>query len=183
MELVGSRRRIQALFSELRLADEQTTPSFTEVWNRAQPKAIRSQVAYKLSFVAAAALLVCALVSLAWWSKHWQQNSDAVATAPPGRATGQVKVGVENEKVNLSKPISKDDRRGAKSRALKLISRRQASLVAANRRVKPEVKTIASWQSPTVMLLDSQSDELLKSLPQLNRTVDELKSFLPGEPK
>jgi len=153
------------------------------VWNRAQPKAIRSQVAYKLSFVAAAALLVCALVSLAWWSKHWQQNSDAVATAPPGRATGQVKVGVENEKVNLSKPISKDDRRGAKSRALKLISRRQASLVAANRRVKPEVKTIASWQSPTVMLLDSQSDELLKSLPQLNRTVDQLKSFLPSEPK
>src|SRR5213592_307341 len=98
MELVGSGKRIQALFSELRLADEQTTPSFTEVWNRAQPKAIRSQVVYKLSFVTAATLLVCALVSLAWWSKHWQQNPDAVATAPPG-PTGQVKVGIENEKV------------------------------------------------------------------------------------
>ncbi len=160
MELVGNGNRIQALFSELRLADEHTTPSFAEVWNRAQPKAIRSQVAYKLSFVTAAALLVCALVSLAWWWKHWQQNPDAVATAPPGSSTPQVKVGIENEKVNLPKPMSK-----------------------ANRRVKPEVKTIASWQSPTVMLLDSQSDELLKSLPQLNRTVDELKSFLPSEPK
>jgi hypothetical protein len=183
MELVGEEKRIQALYSELRLADEQTTPSFAGVWNRAQPKAIRTRIAYKLSFVTAAALLVCALVSFAWWWKHWQQNPDAVATAPPGRATGEVKVVIENEKVNWPKPISKNDRRGAKARALKLISRREALLVAANRRVKPEVKTIASWQSPTVMLLDSQSDELLKSLPQLNRTVDELKSFLPSQPK
>ena len=183
MELVGGGKRIQALFSELRLANEQTTPSFAEVWNRAQPKANCTQGGFNLSFVGAVALLVCALVSLVWWSKHWQQNPDAVATAPPGRATGQVKVGTENEKVNLPKSMSKDDRRGAKSRALKLISRRQALLVAANRRVKPEVKTIASWQSPTARLLDSQSDELLKSLPQLNQTVDELKSFLPSQRK
>ena len=36
-------------------------------------------------------------------------------------------------------------------------------------------------QYPTLSLLDSQSDELLKSLPQLNQTVDELKSFLPSQ--
>jgi len=66
---------------------------------------------------------------------------------------------------------------------LKLASRREALLVAANRRATREAKTIASWQSPTATLLDSQSDELLKSLPQLNQTVDELKSFLPSQRK
>jgi hypothetical protein len=183
MELVGEEKRIQALFSELSLADEQTTPSFAGVWNHAQSKTSRTPGVLNISFVAAAALLVCALVSLVWWSKHWQRKSDVVAIDPPRLATSLVNVGIENESVNLPKPMSKDDRRGAKSRALKLISRHEALLVAANRRIKPEVKTIASWQSPTVMLLDSQSDELLKSLPQLNRTVDELKSFLPTEPK
>ena len=183
MELVGEEKRIQALFSEVRLADEQTTPSFAGVWNCAQSKMIRTQRAFNLSLVAAAALLVCALVSLAWWSKHWQQNPDVVATAPRGLATGPVKVGIKNEEVNLPKPVPKGDSHGAKSRALKLAARREALLVAANRRATVEVKTIASWQSPTATLLDSQSDELLKSLPQLNQTVDELKSFLPSQPK
>jgi hypothetical protein len=36
MELVGEEKKIQALFSELRLADEQAAPSFAGVWNRAQ---------------------------------------------------------------------------------------------------------------------------------------------------
>jgi len=180
MELAGEEKRIQALFSELRLADEETTPSFAGVWNRAQS---RTQRDLNLSFVAATALLVCALVSLVWWSKHWQRSSDVVATFPQGFATAPVKVVIENEKVNLAKPVPKGDNRGAKSLALKLASRREALLVAANRRLTRVAKTIASWQSPTARLLDSQSDELLKSLPQLNQTVEELKSFLPSQPK
>ena len=183
MELVGEEKRIQALFSELRLADEQTTPSFAGMWNRAQWKKIRPQRALNLPFVAATALLVCALVSLAWWAKHRQRNPDVVATAPRGPATGPVKIGIENEEVNLREPGPKGDRPGAKSRALKFVARREALRVAANRRAAREAKTIASWQSPTAKLLNSQSDELLKSLPQLNQTVDELKSFLPRQPK
>jgi hypothetical protein len=183
MELVGEGKRIQALFSELRLADEQTTPSFAGLWNRAQSKTIRAQGRFNLSFVAAVALLVCVLVSLAWWSKNWRQNSDVVATAPPRLATSPVNVGIENERVNLAKPVPKSDSRSARSRALKLLSRRVALLVAANRRATREAKTITSWQSPTATLLDSQSDQLLKSLPQLNQTVDELKSFLPSQPE
>ena len=183
MELVGEEKRIQALFSELRLADEQTTPSFAGVWNRAQSKTMRTQRAFNLSFVAATALLVCALVSLAWWSRHWQRNPDVVATAPPVPATGPVKVGVENSEVNSSTPVQRRDSSNSKSRALKLAARREALLVAANRKATHEAKAIASWQSPTATLLDSPSDELLKSLPQLNQAVDELKSFLPSQPK
>jgi len=56
-------------------------------------------------------------------------------------------------------------------------------LVAAGEKTLRDAKTIASWQSPTATLLGSSSDELLKSLPQLNQTVDELKSFLRDQPQ
>ncbi len=183
MELVGEEKRIQALFSDVRSADERTTPSFAGLWNGAQSKTIRTQGAFNLSFVVATALLVCALVSLAWWSKHWHRNPDVVATAPRGPATGPVKSGIENGEVNLHKPGPKGYSPGAKSRTLKVAARREASLVVANRKATREANKIASWQSPTATLLESQSDELLKSLPQLNHTVDELKLFLPSQRK
>jgi hypothetical protein len=183
MELVGEEKRIQALFSEVRLADEQTTPSFVGVWNRAQAKTVRTQRGFNLSFVAATALLVCALVSLAWWSRHWQRNPEVIATAPAVPATSPVKVGIENEEVKPSSPVGRRVAFSSKSNAVRLASRREALLVAANRTATHEAKAIASWKSPTVTLLDSSSGELLKSLPQLNQTVDELKSFLPSQPK
>jgi hypothetical protein len=182
MQLVGEEKRIQALFSDVRLADEQTTPSFVGVWSRAQAKTIRKPRAFSLSFVAAIAVLVCAFVSLVWWSTHRAGNRDVVATVPSGLVADPVKVGIENEAVNLPTPVPKSVSPGEGSRVFKLAARR-AALVAANRKAMREAKTIASWRSPTAVLLDSQTDELLKSLPQLNQTVDELKSFLPSQPR
>jgi len=52
--------------------------------------------------------------------------------------------------------------------------------VVANKKAASDAKAIESWQSPTATLLDSSSDELLKSLPQLNQTVDELNHFYPA---
>ena len=184
MELVGEEKRIQALFSEARLADEQTTPSFVGVWNRAQAKTIRTQRAFNLSFVAATALLACALVSLAWWSKHWQRNPNAVAIAPtvPVTVGGETRDG-NSPPVNSAPPIERRVAYSSRSSAMKLAARREALLVAANRKATQDAKAIASWKSPTATLLDSSSEQLLKSLPQLNQTVDELKSFLPNQPK
>src|SRR5437016_5988918 len=86
MELVGEEKKIQTLFSELRLADEQRAPSFSATWNRAQTRALRPRRAFNLSFVTVTALLICALVSLAWWSTRWQRTpqSNVVATTPSG---------------------------------------------------------------------------------------------------
>ena len=180
MELVGE-KRIQALFSELRLGDEQTLPSFATAWNRAQSRTYRPQKAFNLSFVATTALLVCALVSLALWSKQWQRNSDALVSVPPVKTAGPAQGVAVNKEMNPPTPGQKGT--SSKSRALKLAARRQSLLLAANRKAAHEAKAIASWQSPTATLLDSPSDELLKTLPQLNQTVDELKSFLPSSPK
>lgn len=190
MELVGEEMRIQELFSEARLADEQITPSFVGVWNRAQLKTTRTQRAFNLSFLAATALLVCALVSLAWWSMHWQRSPQVIASAPAPTAVTPAKVivdpvkgGGENKETNSSTPGVRRVVVNSKPPTMKLAARREASLVAANRKATYEAKAIASWQSPTATLLDSPSDGLLKSLPQLNHTVDELKSFLPSQPK
>jgi hypothetical protein len=183
MELVGEEKRIQALFSELRLGDEQTAPSFAAVWSRAQSQAYRPQRAFNLAFVAATALLVCALVSLALWSRQWQRKPDALVSVPAVPTAGPAQVVAVKHDVNPPAPVQKGVSFSAKSRALRLAARRQATLVAANKKATHDAKAIASWQSPTATLLDSSSDELLKSLPQLNQTVDELKSFLPSSPK
>ena len=54
MELVGEEKKIQALFSELRLADEQAAPSFAGVWNRAQLRPRTRVSPLNVSFAAAA---------------------------------------------------------------------------------------------------------------------------------
>jgi Na+/phosphate symporter len=184
MELVGEEKRIQALFSEVRFADEQTAPSFVGMWNRAQAKTTRTQRAFNLSFVAATALLVCALVSLAWWVNRAQRSQQGVvANVPPITNVGPKNVVQPLLKAVVEFTPVPQPHSGDRSRALKLVARRQAVLMAANRKAARDAKAIESWQSPTATLLDSSSDELLKSLPQLNQTVDELKSFLPVQPK
>lgn len=187
MELIGEEKRIQALFSEARLADEQITPSFAGVWNRAQAKTIRSHRAFNFSFVAATALLVCALVSLAWWSRHWQRSPEVIASAPTSAtvpAPSSANTGGEIKERDSSPPVGRHVSFRPKSNAVQLAARHEAALLlAANKRATNDAKAIASWKSPTATLLDSSNGELLKSLPQLNQTVDELKSFLPNQPK
>jgi hypothetical protein len=185
MELVGEEKRIQALFSEARLADEQTTPSFVGVWNRAQAKTNRPQRAFNLSFVAATALLVCALVSLAWWVSRSQRSQEALVASAPSitNSAPQNVVPAAVQPVNaggqpVNKPSSSNNPRVVRSAA-----RRQGVTVASSQQTLRDAKAIESWQSPTAGLLDSSSDALLKSVPQLNQSVDDLKSFLPSQPK
>ncbi|HMJ25824.1 MAG TPA: hypothetical protein VK475_08350 [Pyrinomonadaceae bacterium] len=187
MELVGEEKRIQALFSEARLADGQSTPGFAGVWNRAQSRSYRPRKAFNLAFVAATALLLCALVSLAWWSTRWQRRPEVIASVPPvnwnhpmSPAPGNIGV---DKAVNPPRLVPKRFVSSSKLNAIKLAARREAMLVAANRKSAHDAKAITSWQSPTASLLESSSDGLLKSLPQMNQTVDEMKSFLPSQPK
>ena len=55
MELSGEEKKLQALFSELKTADEETAPQFARVWNRAALKPRRAFV-FNPAFVAAIAL-------------------------------------------------------------------------------------------------------------------------------
>ncbi len=162
MELVGEEKKIQTLFSELRLADNQTLPSFSATWSRAQERGLRPRRVFNLPFAVATALLICALVSLAWWSTRWQhtQQPNVVAITPSGV--------VPDLKPSEVVPA------GGK------IPAPSGSLLAA---AKKQATAISSWRSPTATLLSSANDDLLKSLPQLNESTNDLKSFLPNTPK
>ena len=180
MESGWEEKKIQALFSELRTADEQVASHFATTWNRAQPTPRRKR-AFNPAFVAATALLIFALVSFAVWSKYSQRTPqpNVAVAVPPASINPLPTKADENSgsvvmpKVNLREPV-------AKSRAAKLAVRRHAQLLAANHKLASEAKAITSWQSPTSALLSSPSDQVFSSLPQLNQNASDLRSFLPN---
>lgn len=175
MQLGWEEKRIQALFSDLRLADSQIASRFATTWNRAL-EAPRRMRAFNAAFVAATALLVCALVSLAVWSKYSRRTEQPVvkvlAPNPTPTLPLVVKTGVSEA---IPKPES--DLVKKRSRTIRLAAQRKALLVA---KLTREARAITSWQSPTSALLSSPSDEVFSSLPQLNQSAIDLRSFLPG---
>src|SRR5215510_10475524 len=183
MASVGDEKRIRALFSELKFEDEQTAPGFAAVWYQAKSRQLQPRRAFNLSFAVATALLVCGLATLGIWTKYSQRTSPATAFANVPAGSDFPKAGVKPEPASnpgvASTPASGHIRTAVKSRAAKLAAQRQA-LIAANRRAENEAKEIASWRSPTTSLLSSPSDNLFKSLPQLNENANELRSFLPN---
>jgi len=181
MEIIGDDKKIRALFSEAKLADAQATPSFTSQWHRAQSRALRPGRAFKLSFAAATALLVCALISLAVWSQYSQPRPTYSAVADLRAPESSKPARVDNVAVDPA-PVSSDPtvQRRVRSRVNRSATQANAALIASRGKSTTEATTIDTWQSPTSALLTSQTDGLFKSLPQLNENANELKSFLPG---
>jgi hypothetical protein len=177
MASIGDEKRIRALFSELKAADDEALPSFTAVWHRARSSAIKPRRAFNLSFVAATALLIFVLASLAIWSGYSQPAPSASATVPAGSDFPTARINDRAEVVPPVLPVTQNH--PIKSRATKSAARRQPLLIADGK-VAKEAKALESWQSPTASLLSSSSDDLFKSIPQLNENANELKSFLPN---
>jgi len=180
MASIGEEQEIRALFSELKLADEQTAPGFTAVWHRAQARSLKPRRAFNLSFAVATGLLFCALATLAFWSTRSQPAAPASASASmSAEASSFAPRPIPYNFAGTAEP-PQDSRPVVKNRVPRLIAPRPAQEIAANQQLTKEAKAIASWQSPTSDLLSSPSDGLFKSLPQLNENANELKSFLPN---
>ena len=183
MELTGNEQRIQALFSELKLVDKRNTPQFAPMCDRARSETATRWHSFTFSFAVttAAAVFVVAIFSLWLWSARWQraQAIRDIARAPaatnglPGQAANQP----QPEEMSAGKQHNYSS---PKPRALRVAARRQAAMLAARRVEILNAAKVSGWRSPTTTLLRSPGDEVLTSLPQLNETVDELKSFLPG---
>lgn len=182
MELSGEEKKLQALFSELKAADEQTTPRFSATWNRAQ-NAPRKALMFNPAFVAATLLLVFGVVAFAVWSRHSRTATSPqplIATAPQNPSTtpsAEVPSAPTPET-----PLPQPKTAVVLSRRNKETSQRIVMLAAANRKLQKDAKSIASWTSPTSALLESPSDEIFSSLPELNQSATQLKSFLPSRP-
>jgi len=114
--------------------------------------------------------------------KHSQPQQGAlIADVPPITNGGSIKV---VQPAGIDEPAPPNGPRvRVRTRVAKSGTQRQELLVAANQKATRDAKAIESWQSPTATLLESPSDALLKSMPQLNQSGDELKSFLPTKPK
>ena len=188
MELVGEKKRIQALFSELRLADEQAAPSFVGTWNRAQLRPRTRVSPLNFSFAAAAFAVFVAVVALALWSSSRPQtppaNQTVAVTPVTSPVTPAILLVTPPATTGLTpKVISTTEQRQAARnlRAARFAARQKAEVLAARRAEIRDATAISSWQSPTATLLSSQNDALLNSLPQLNESVKELKSFLPNK--
>src|SRR5262245_28833883 len=97
MASVGDEKRIRALFSELKFADEQTAPGFATVWHHAQSRQLQPRRAFNLSFALATALLVCGLATLGIWTKYSQRTSPATAFANVPDGSDFPKPGIDHE--------------------------------------------------------------------------------------
>ena len=182
MELVGEEKRIQTLFRELRLEDEHVTPRFAAVLGRAQSRSFAPRRTLKLSFVAAAAFVVCALAGLAWLSGRWErslESNSAVVVAIPIAGVDSLQTRVNRTAIEVA-PSDLNHRFDSKSRLMKLLAHRRAEALAARRAEVRNAAAISSWQSPTTALMRSPVEQVLTSLPQLNESVNALKSFLPN---
>ena len=176
MELSGEEKKLQALFSELKGTDEQTTPHFGATWNRAQipPRKIRR---FSPAFVAAMMLLAFAVVAFAWsrYSRTTPSPPPVIATAPQNPATG----------AEVPPALTKETPAPGRKNAVIVVRRNKATsqhnaMLAENRKLQKDAKSIANWSSPTSALLESPSNEIFSSLPQLNQSATQLKSFLPS---
>lgn len=181
MEIIGDDKKLRALFSETQLADAGGTPSFASVWHRAQSRSLKPRRAFNLSLAAVAAVLVLALGSLAVWSMFLKPSNARYEASEVLRARDNVTAHVGQEQRSIEvpapSPASKPVHRVTKVRVRS--AAQNESLLAQNNAKK--TTTIDNWQSPTAALLTSPTDELFKSLPQLNENANELKSSLPGK--
>jgi hypothetical protein len=183
MELDGNEKKLQTLFRELKLADERMAPEFKGMWNRAQAPSPRPARLFNISLAVASALVVLTLSSLVLWSqtsRESQPSNQALAAGParidlmpptPAATPGLIHPGVV-EPANRIRS-NREDR--------KVVARRHPNLNARNADVR-KAGSISNWQSPTASLLQSPADNVLTSLPQLDRSVTELKTFLPNTP-
>ena len=180
MELSGEEKKLQALFSELKETDEETTPHFGATWNRAQiaPRRIRL---FSPAFIAAIMILAFGVVAFAVWSRYSRPTpspQSVIANVPQNPSTTAEAQGSPAPTTERSAPKPKNVITVA--RRNKATSQRNAELAAANRKLEKDAKSIANWQSPTSALLESPSDEIFNSLPQFNQSATQLKSFLPS---
>jgi uncharacterized membrane protein len=163
MELGGPEKRIQALFSELSLADHRLAPRFQQLWTRAE--ATKPAPSPSRSFaIAAAVVIIAAAFSFALWSTQSQVALNIAALEIPTSALPRVTQLAVVVELPRSQP----------SRQKRTVKLRQTA-----KTVITDVALLSSWQSPTQSLMQSPSSVGFNSLPQLNQSAKDLESFLP----
>src|SRR6185503_1546222 len=179
MEIIGDDKKLRALYSEARVANEAATPSFSSVWHRAQARSLKPRRAFKVSFALVTALLVLTLGSLALWSRYSSRQNERPEVVKNESAPRGVAPAAESPEKAKNKdegrtaekrrqtPLEVPVYRSPKPRVIRATPPANPQVLAANKTTVKEI-TIDTWQSPTAALLSSPTEELFKSVPQLN---------------
>jgi hypothetical protein len=159
MELSGDEKRIQALFSELSLADQNRTPRFEKLWLRAETNASApAPLVTRFVLVAMVVIVVMSLVGARSWSQ-----SQYVANIPAQIIPTAAGPRVQHSELSTASKVGP-----------RRFARRPSERTAIS-----EAAMLSNWQSPTSILLNSPTVSVLSSLPQLNQSARELEQFLP----
>ena len=157
MELGGTEKRIQALFSELSLEDRTHVPRFEPLWTRVE----KMTPLFRRSWaVTAAVVVIVAASSFALWPRQSQTVLNIAPLEIPTPASPQV--------VSVVEPA-----RPHQPRKKRIVRQPQPDSVFS------EAALLSRWQSPTQNFMQSPSSVSFNSLPQLNQSAKDLESFLP----
>jgi hypothetical protein len=200
MGLNGEDKRIRALFCELKREEKRTSPLFAKTWNIAEAEFHRrgcSRLRFQLSsnlLRFATAILLVSFVSLVLAAtvllprylrlprqprqpKHDYAKQE-VAAAPRFTSAEPPRSGKAPANRESSKPT---DRLVEIRRSLRV----KKSPVASAQRVRSVKQDrqngLSRWQSPTAKLLRSAGDELLRLVPPMNESAEEMKKFLAND--
>lgn len=157
MELGGTEKRIQALFSELSLEDRTHVPRFEQLWTRVE-KTTPAPL-FRRSWVVAVVVIAAASLFLLW-SKPSQTVLNIAPLEIPTPASPQVAAVVEPSRPH-------------QPRKKRIVRQRQPDIVLS------EAALLSRWQSPTQNFMQSPSSVSFNSLPQLDQSSKDLESFLP----
>ena len=166
MEFSGDEKRIQALFSELSLENQNRTPRFEKLWLRAEANAAApAPLTMRFVLVAMVIIVAVSLIAARLWfsSSPSQQAANIPAQIIPTTSQPRLQQ-PEQLLATTSKNVVRPRR----------FARRQTERTAIN-----QAAMLSNWQSPTNILLNSPTVSVLSSLPQLNQSARELEQFLP----
>jgi hypothetical protein len=161
MELGGTEKRIQALFSDQSLEDSGHVPRFEQLWRRAETT--RPVRAISKSLAVTAAVVIVAAITFALWSRQSQIALNIAPLDLPTQALRQ-----PDKLASLEPPPSRPER-----------EKRTARLRPTERFITGEAAQLSRWQSPTQSFMQSPTSTRFDSLPQLNQSAKDLESFLP----
>lgn len=159
MELSGDEKRIQALFSELSLQNQSVVPRFEKLWLRAETKT-HVPTAGMMRPVIVTVIILAGIGLVA--ASSWYRSSTHLANIPAQTIPAASRI---KEPEKLLAADSKTTRRLRRP-----VRPRQTERVTT---------TLANWQSPTNIFLQSPTTLALSSLPQLNQSAQDLEKFLP----
>jgi len=159
MNVVGDEKRIQALFHELKLEDQQVSLQFERVWHNARvSRSETRRLANGWLIVVASALAVMSGIFLL-------SSLRERVTEIPRLAIAEAKP-----------PIMVRSPQPARHQTIA----RRKRVQPARREVTRDVIALSTWKSPTAIFMQSSAGSEINSLPQLNQAAKELQSFLPA---